>query len=198
MWDERYSVDDYVYGRAPNDFLLEKTAELKEGRALCLAEGEGRNAVHLARRGFSVTAVDRSSVGLAKAERLAGEYGTTIETIVVDLADYTIEETAWDTIVSISCHVHPDLRKRLHREVVSGLRVGGTFLLEAYTPHQLDFGTGGPRSAELMMDLDSLRRELDGLEFIHSKELVRDVREGVYHTGASAVVQVLARKPGVP
>lgn len=194
MWDEEYSVEEFVYGKAPNEFLLEMSDRLKKDDVLCLAEGEGRNAVYLARQGFAATAVDSSRVGLAKAYKLAQEFGVTIQTVPADLADYTIEEGVWDSIVSISCHVHQDLRRRLHRDVVAGLKEGGTFLLEAYTPKQLEFGTGGPPSAEYLMDLATLRKELEGLEFIHGKELVRDVVEGINHTGKGSVVQVLARK----
>jgi len=194
MWDERYSVEEYVYGKKPNDFLKQKSGELKKGKVLCLADGEGRNSVYLARQGFDVTAVDSSRVGLAKANNLAREYGVTIQTVEADLADFEIEEDSWDSIVSISCHVQEDLRRRLHKDVVAGLNQGGTFLLEAYTPRQLEFGTGGPSSRDRLMELASLRKELEGLEFLHGKELVRDVVEGTYHTGKGAVVQVLARK----
>ena len=195
MWDEEYSIDEYVYGESANDFLAEKTAHLKRGRVLCLAEGEGRNAVHLARQGFHVTAVDSSRVGLNKAEKLAQKNGVAIETIHSDLADFIIEDRTWDSIVSISCHLPPELRRAVHRKVVSGLKEGGTFLLEAYTPKQLEFGTGGPPSAEFMMELASLKEELSGLAFLHGKELVRDVTEGINHTGKGSVVQVLAHKP---
>lgn len=194
MWDEKYSVKEYVYGKAPNDFLFEMADNLKKGNVLCLAEGEGRNAVHLARRGFAATAVDSSRVGLAKADKLARESGVSIQTVVADLADYTIEEGAWDSMVSIYCHLHQDLRKRLHRDVVAGLKEGGTFLLEAFTPKQLELMTGGPPSAEYLMELETLKVELDGLEFVHGKELVRDVIEGINHTGKCSVVQILARK----
>jgi SAM-dependent methyltransferase len=194
MWDEEYSVDEYVYGTAPNDFLFSMTDKLKKGRVLCLAEGEGRNAVHLAREGFSATAVDSSKVGLEKAERLADKNGVSIETVLVDLADFAIVDDSWDSIISISCHLPPALRKKVHRDVVAGLRKGGTFLLEAYTPKQLELGTGGPPSAELMMDLETLRDELSGLKVVHGVELVRNVVEGVNHTGMGSVVQVLAEK----
>jgi SAM-dependent methyltransferase len=194
MWDEKYSIEGYVFGRSPNDFLAEMTDRLSKGNVLCLAEGEGRNAVHLAREGFVVTAVDSSNVGLQKAEKLAHEYVVTIETVTADLEEYVIEENAWDSIISISCHLPPDLRRKVHRSVVSGLKVGGAFLLEAYTPKQLEFGTGGPPSAELMMELAELKKELIGLEFIHGKELIRNVVEGINHTGKSSVVQVLAKK----
>ena len=194
MWDERYSVEEYVYGKAPNDFLKQMSGKLKKGKALCLADGEGRNSIYLAGQGFDVTAVDSSKVGLAKANKLSLEFAVTIETVHADLADYEIEEGAWDSIISISCHVPRDLRRRLHRDVVAGLKQGGTFLLEAYTPRQLEFGTGGPSSTDRLMDLASLKKELTGLEFLHGKEVVRDVVEGTYHTGKGAVVQVLARK----
>ena len=194
MWDEEYSVEEYVYGKKPNEFLLEMSEKLTKGSVLCLAEGEGRNAVHLARQGFAATAVDLSKVGLAKAEKLAQEFGVTIQTVTADLDDYVIEKGVWDSIISISCHVHQDLRRRLHRDVVAGLKEGGTFLLEAYTPKQLELQTGGPPSAEYLMELAALREELDGLEFIHGQELVRDVVEGINHTGKGSVVQVLARK----
>lgn len=194
MWDEEYSVDKYVYGTEPNDFLRSMTGELKKGRVLCLAEGEGRNAVHLAKEGFTVTAVDSSKVGLAKAEKLAQDNGVEIETILVDLADFPIEEKSWDSIISISCHLPPGLRKKIHEGVVKGLKDGGTFVLEAYTPKQLEYGTGGPPCAEFMMDLESLREELSGLTFIHGEELVRNVVEGINHTGKGSVVQVLAER----
>ena len=72
---------------------------------------------------------------------------------------------------------------------------GGAILLEAYTPAQLDYKTGGPPTADMMMDAESLRREFTGLEFLHLQECVREVHEGEFHNGPGAVVQVLARKP---
>jgi SAM-dependent methyltransferase len=196
MWDERYAVEEYVYGKLPNDFLVQMVAKLKKGKVLCLAEGEGRNSVYLAQQGFEPTGVDSSRVGLAKAEKLAREHGVEIKTICADLAEFEIEETAWDSIVSVFCHAHQDLRRQLHRDVIAGLKPGGTFLLEAYTPKQLEYGTGGPSSIEHLMNLESLETELEGLEFIHAEELVRDVVEGTFHTGKGSVVQVLARKAG--
>lgn len=195
MWDERYRNDDFVYGTSPNDFLQSQVDRLPMGRILCLAEGEGRNAVFLAEQGFDVTAVDQSSVGLAKAQTLATERGVDITTIVADLADAHIEPKAWDGIVSIFAHMPPEARRHLHREVVSGLRSGGVFLLEAYRPEQLQYGTGGPPTAEMMMDLNELRGELAGLEFDYAVDTVRDIHEGRLHSGQGAVVQVVARKP---
>jgi SAM-dependent methyltransferase len=195
VWDDRYQAEDYVYGTSANDYLQSHVDQLPMGRILCLAEGEGRNAVFLAEREFDVTAVDQSSVGLAKAHRLATERGVNITTIVADLADFHIEPQAWDGIVSIFAHIPAQARRHIHREVVGGLRSEGVFLLEAYRPEQLQYGTGGPPNTEMMMDLNGLRAELVGLELEYAADVVRDIHEGRFHTGQGAVVQVLARKP---
>jgi len=195
MWDERYSDAEYVYGTDPNDFLVEQADRLPQGRVLCLAEGEGRNAVWLAQRGFAVTAVDSSAVGLEKARRLAAERSVSIETLCTDLDDYTLEPGQWAGVVSIFAHVPPDVRRTLHARVVQGLVPGGALILEAYTPHQLGYGTGGPSAAEMTMDLLRLEEELAGLEFEFARECEREVVEGKYHTGRGHVVQLVGRKP---
>jgi SAM-dependent methyltransferase len=196
IWDQRYASADYVYGTDPNEFLAETIRGLDGGgRALCLAEGEGRNAVFLAGRGYEVHAVDASAVGLAKAERLARERGVHIVTEVANLDGYRIDPGAWDLIVSIFCHLPAPIRRALHREVVAGLRPGGLFVVEAYTPAQLALGTGGPPDPALMMTLAELREELNGLHFEQARELEREVHEGRLHTGRGAVVQIVARRP---
>lgn len=195
MWNQRYNTAEYVYGTRPNDFLAGVAGGIPRGRVLCIAEGEGRNAVYLAKLGHEVVAVDASSVGLEKARKLARECGVMIETVVADLADYEIGDNSFDAIVSIFAHVPPAIRAPLHRRIVNGLKPGGMLVLEAYTPEQIDCGTGGPPLAELTMTLRALEQELHGLEFRHAAELRRNVEEGSLHTGTGAVVQVVAVKP---
>ena len=144
-WNDRYAAAGHFYGEAPNAFVAEVAPQIPAGPVLCLAEGEGRNAVHLATLGHRVTAVDQSEVGLAKARRLAAARGVEIETVATDLADYSIAVAAWAGIVATFAHLPPALRRRVHRDVVAGLQPGGVFILEAYTPAQLAFGTGGPK-----------------------------------------------------
>lgn len=194
MWDERYSAETYAYGKQPNDFLRQNFQQIPPGRVLCLAEGEGRNGVFLAEQGFHVLAVDASRVGLAKAQRLAQEKGVQLETLVADLNDFFIEPDSWDGIVSIFCHLPSPLRHRIHRQVVNGLRPGGVFILEAYTPQQLAYKTGGPPVAELTMQLADVCEEIEGLDIRHGVELVREIHEGDYHNGPGAVVQIVAAK----
>lgn len=196
MWDERYNTDDYAYGKAPNAFLVERHAIIPKGRVLSLAEGEGRNAVYLARQGYAVTAVDGSAVGLAKARRLAEEHGVAIETMHADLAVFDMGEGHWDGIVSIFCPLPSALRAAVHRRVVAALRPGGVYVLEAYRPEQVRYGTGGGKDIDTMQTPDSLCRELAGLTFRHLAAVERDIVEGLYHTGLGAVVQAIAVRPG--
>ena len=195
MWDERYSSEEYIYGKDPNEFLANVVGKIPKGKVLCVAEGEGRNAVFLAEQGYEVVAVDSSAVGLEKARKLAEERGVSIQTIVCDLAQFDIEPESWDGVVSIFAHVPPQVRKELHKKIVNGLRSGGVLILESYRPDQLKYKTGGPPSAEFMMTLEGLEQELKGLNFDYGVELDRDVVEGKFHTGKGAVVQIIGIKP---
>lgn len=198
MWDERFGESGYAYGTEPNDFLVEAADRLKPGRALCLAEGQGRNAVWLAGRGFDVMAVDQSAVGLARAQELAASRGVTIATEAVDLSDFAMGEGAWDTIVSIFAHLPQPLRGEVHGRAVRALAPGGTLLLEAYSPAKFDHpGEGGPppSQADRLATLDELVADFAGLEPVIAREVAREVNEGVYHRGLSATIQLLMRKP---
>ncbi len=116
----------------------------------------------------------------------SGEY------VYADLRDFELGTNRWDLIVSIFCHVPVDIRQRLHASIDGALVPGGNFILEAYTPEQIAYGTGGPPVAELMMDLMSLYTELGELSsIVQALELVRDIHEGELHNGEGAVVQLL-------
>jgi SAM-dependent methyltransferase len=194
MWDERFSEPGYAYGTEPNSFLASVADRIPGGKVLCLAEGEGRNAVYLAELGYDVTAVDTSTVGLAKAEALARDRGVTIETVNADLEEYEVEPGVWQGVVSIFCHLPPVVRAALHERCLRGLAPGGVFALEGFTPRQLGLGTGGPKNRELLMELEIIRQELPGLRLEIGREIEREVVEGGYHTGNAAVVQILAVK----
>ncbi len=163
---------------------------------LCLAEGEGRNAVFLAERGYDVHSVDLAPAGVAKTLRLAEQRGVEVDAVVGDLETFDIGTARWDAVVSIFAHMPPPIRRSLHGRVVAALKPGGVFLLEAYTPAQVGRGTGGPSTPEMTMTLAALGDELRGLDQVHARELDRIVVEGPGHTGLGSVVQVIARKPG--
>lgn len=196
QWDDRYGGGEYVYGTAPNDFLAEMAERIPPGRVLSLAEGQGRNAVFLAESGYEVTGVDSSVVGLEMAQRLATQRGVRIETRVDDLARFDPGVEAWEGVVSIFCHLPAQIRSEVMRKVVRALRPRGVLILEAYTPDQLRFETGGPRSRDLLASLAELKDDLAGLRFDHAVEIERDVVEGQLHKGRASVVQIVAVRPG--
>lgn len=191
FWDEEFDCDEYVYGEEPNDFLRERFDVIPKGKVLCLAEGEGRNAVFLAKQGYEVTAVDFSQVGLDKAKQLADLKGVDIHCVCADLEYFDLGEAQWEGIVSISCHLPPSLRKSLCRRVMKALKPDGVFLLEGYTPDQLNYKTGGPPSAEFMTYKSTILEELPHLEFSFIEETTRELYEGKNHFGMSAVVQAI-------
>ena len=194
MWDRRYGGEDYEFGTEPNEFLAERLPSLPRDAAMCVAEGEGRNAVFLAQAGYAVSSVDLSEAGVEKTRRLAADRGVRVDASVGDLATFDLGREQWDLVVSIFAHMPADMRRDLHRRIVQSLKPGGVLLLEAYTPDQIGRGTGGPSKPEFMMTLAGLRDELAPLEFEHGAELVREIREGPAHVGLGAVVQVIARR----
>lgn len=193
FWDKNYSTNDYIYGREPNDFLRGSVESLSPGSALCIGEGEGRNAVFLAKLGFDVTAVDSSFNGIKKVTRLSKEQGVHVRTIHADLADFDMGINKWQYIVSIF-HLPPSLRVKVHRNICLGLRTDGLLLLEGYTPKQLRLKSGGPSDMDMLYSKPMLNKDFNSLEIIKLDELERPVVEGTKHTGLGAVVQLIARR----
>ena len=198
MWNERYNEAEYVFGTEPNDFLKDEFSKIPiGGSVLCLAEGEGRNAVFLAQQGYQVTAMDMSEVGLNKALKLSQDRGVDIITQVADLADYEFGEAQWDGIVSIWAHLPKAVRQRVYAQIAPALKPNGVFILEAYIEQQLNMNAvGGPPATqkERFGSLAVLRSELAELEEITGIEKQRMISEGKRHQGLSAVVQFIAKK----
>jgi len=194
FWDERYQEPGWAYGQEPNEFLSAEAHRIPLGEVLCLAEGEGRNAVHLAGLGYRIEAVDQSSAGLAKARALAAGRGLEIRTTQADLGEFDPGQARWQGIVSIFVHLPAPIRRQVHQRMVQALAPGGILLLEAYTPAQLAFGTGGPREPERLCSASELAEDFAGLVPLICRELQREVLEGKYHKGTGAVVQFIGKK----
>ncbi len=192
MWNERYSVDEYIYGTEPNSFLAEYASTLS-GPILSLAEGEGRNGVFLASLGLEVLAVDGSEVGLSKARALALSKDVEIRTQVADLGEFVPEENHYGAVVSIFAHLPSAVRARLYPLVERSLKPGGIVILEAYSQAQLARDTGGPKDPDMLMSGAAVESEFPNCEPILLREIEREVREGTYHTGTASVVQFIGR-----
>lgn len=197
-FDERYALPGWAYGTEPNDFLREMAPRLPAGPVLCLGEGQGRNAVHLAQLGHAVVAVDRSGVGLARAQELATSRGVTLTTIQADLATFELGRQQWQGILSIFCHLPSLVRRRVHRSIPGALAPGGVLLLETYGPAQLGRDTGGPKDPNFLPSLGELLEDLAPLTTAVAREVERDVHEGSFHTGRGSVIQVVAANGHTP
>ena len=99
MWNQRYAGDELLFGEAPNDYLRAQAPRLpRHGRALCVADGEGRNSVWLARQGLQVQAFDISPVGVAKARALAARAGVQVDYEVADCDSWAWPEATFDVL----------------------------------------------------------------------------------------------------
>jgi SAM-dependent methyltransferase len=197
FWNDRYRDLGFVYGETPNAFLVGHERLYRPGqRALAVADGEGRNGVWLATRGLQVLSVDHSEVGLAKARALAERHGVTLETLCVDLAEWDWPEGAFDHVVAIFAHFPPNVRQSIHRAMLRSLRPGGLLLLEAFSPEQIDFQSGGPRDPDMLYSAVMLREDFVDGDIEEIADTVATLDEGPFHQGPAAVIRALVRRPG--
>ena len=197
IWDERFAGEGYVYGTAPNRWLEAQASRLKaRSRVLSLGEGEGRNAVWLATEGHRMEAVDGSRVGLEKARRLATARGVTLEVTVADLASFVPAPGAYDAVVLIFVHLPQPLRALVHARAEAALAPGGVLVLEAFTPRQIAFSSGGPKQLEALYEPEDLRQDFPGIAWEVLREEEVELDEGPLHRGKAAVVRGLGRRTG--
>jgi 2-polyprenyl-3-methyl-5-hydroxy-6-metoxy-1,4-benzoquinol methylase len=197
MWNQRYAGQDYLFGRAPNEYLQSKAALLPaKGSALCVADGEGRNSVWLARQGLTVQAFDIADVAVAKARRLAEEAGVAVDFTVADCDQWRWTPESLDVIAAIFIQfADPPMRERLFANMVRALRPGGMLVLQGYTPRQLEFKTGGPGQLSHLYTAELIRESFKDLRTLEVIEYEADLHEGSQHAGRSALLGFVATKP---
>jgi cyclopropane fatty-acyl-phospholipid synthase-like methyltransferase len=196
QWNERYATAEYIFGEAPNRFLESQAARLTPGqKALAVADGEGRNGVWLAQRGLDVVSIDFSPVAQEKLTRLAARAGVTVEAHCADLLSWDWGEARFDVIVAIFIQFGPAERARFFARLKAALKPGGLVILEAYTPKQLDYRTGGPPQLDHLYTADMMRDLFAGYDILHLAEHDAVMSEGRRHSGMSALLDLVARKP---
>jgi len=199
FWNQRFSQPGYMYGTEPNSFLASQREYLKPGtKALAVADGEGRNGVWLAQQGLEVLSVDGSKVGLDKTRELAMRRGVAIRTELAELTGWEWPENEFDLVVAIFIHFLPEYRARMHENMLGALKPGGLLILDAFTPEQLEYKTGGPPVAEMLYTADMLRNDFKAGEILQLEEVLTDLQEGPGHRGRAAVVRMVLRKHPLP
>jgi 2-polyprenyl-3-methyl-5-hydroxy-6-metoxy-1,4-benzoquinol methylase len=198
FWNARYATEDYIFGTAPNVFLASQAGLIRPGmRALAIADGEGRNGVWLAGQGVQVHAIDVSPVALEKARRLAAERGVTLDFEQADVLGWNWPQAAYDLVVAIFIQfAPPPERERIIEGIRHSLKPGGLLVLQGYTPKQIEFATGGPPSAANMYTAGLLHDWFGDWDILHLHEHESFISEGSHHHGMSALIDLVARKPG--
>ncbi len=162
-WNDRYSASDYVWTIKVNQFVERHLADLEPGEAIDLGAGEGRNAVWLAQKGWTVTAVDFSTVGLEKGRQLAQDHNVTVDFVEGDATTWQPDGTV-DLVVLSYLQLDPDGRQAVLTHTKTWLRPGGTLFVIAHDQTNVAHGYGGPPSTEVCYSVEETVAALDGLE----------------------------------
>lgn len=196
FWDDKFRHARYAYGKAPNAFLAAHAEAFPAGAPLLsLGEGEGRNAVFLAERGFEVTALDASPEGLKKLQALAAERGVPVAAEQADVRTAELGEARWGGVYNIFCHLAPEDRQALYPRIQQAIVPGGLFLTEQFSTEQLAYTSGGPKDLRLLMSLGELTGAFAGWQVLEAAQTLVSLDEGPLHQGPASVVRFLARKP---
>ncbi len=197
-WQSRFSAPGYLFGKAPNAFVKRNEALIRTkagGKALSIADGEGRNGVFIAQCGLDVLSLDFSPTAQEKARQLAAERGVTIRTEIGDLETWPWPTAGFDLIAGIFFQfTPPDVRSKVFANIKKALKPGGILLIEGYGPKQLEYKTGGPSQIENLYTPKILREAFGDLSELDIKEYDAEVDEGAGHAGMSALVDLVGRK----
>jgi SAM-dependent methyltransferase len=197
-WNSRFASEGFLFGTEPNEWLRNHAHVWKApSRILCVADGEGRNSVWLARQGHTVDAFDVSDVGVAKAKRLASDHAVNVNFAVADCDSFHWQEARYDGVAAIFVQfADPALRERLFALIARCLKPGGTLILQGYTPKQLEYKTGGPPVLSHLYTPELLQQSFAEMDIQVLQAYEQDLAEGSGHRGKSALIGLVAsRRP---
>lgn len=197
FWNERFDKEEFIFGKNPNEYLVEQTKHyLKPGnKVLCIADGEGRNGVWLAKQGMQVVGFDVSDIALVKAKRFAQESHVNIDYSLCDSDGFGWGTNAYDAVIGIFIQfADPAMRARIFQQTYEALRPGGIFILQGYTPKQLVYKTGGPSLIEHLYTEEMIRDLAKDFQILDLCCYEKELSEGARHTGMSALLGLVAKK----
>ena len=199
-WQDRFSGPDYAFGKEPNYFLKScKQLLPRSGRALAVADGEGRNGVWLAEQGLNVLSIDFSPLAQAKARALAVERDMSVDFEIADVHGWNYPESEFDVVVEIFTQFSsPNERRAKWTGIRQTLNPGGLLILQGYTPKQIEYATGGPKQIQNLYTREMLEEAFADFDDLRITEEEREIHEGTSHVGMSALIGLTARKPKRP
>ncbi|HBK44049.1 MULTISPECIES: class I SAM-dependent methyltransferase [unclassified Polynucleobacter] len=197
FWNQRFDKEEFIFGKEPNEYLVEQASQyLKPNSSiLCIADGEGRNGIWLAKQGMYVTGFDVSDIALAKANQFAKDNQVNIQYSLCDTDGFNWQTNSYDAIIAIFIQfADPEMRARIFQQVHQALKPGGIFILQGYTPKQLEYKTGGPSLIEHLYTEEMIRELSQEFEILDLQCYEKELSEGARHTGMSALLGMVAKK----
>ena len=197
FWNERFDKKEFIFGKEPNEYLVEQASlYLKPNSSvLCIADGEGRNGVWLAKQGMRVTSFDVSDIALSKANQFAADNKVNIQYSLCDTDGFDWQTNSYDAVVAIFIQfADPEMRARIFKQAYRTLKPGGLFILQGYTPKQLEYKTGGPSLIEHLYTEEMIRELSQDFEILQLQCYEKELSEGARHIGMSALLGMVAKK----
>lgn len=194
FWNERYKTIDYAYGIEPNSFLKNQLMNMIPGKILFPAEGEGRNAVYAATKGWQVTAFDQSIEGKRKADLLALQKGVKIDYKIDNFEFVEFPLESFDCVALVFAHINPVKRKEYHKKLISFLKPGGKLILEGFSKNQINNNSGGPRDIDMLFSEKEMENDFGSLSKLDISEEEVILNEGTFHQGLASVIRVTGIK----
>ena len=194
FWNQRYDIDEYVYGKDPSHFFGERLWDQKFGRILLPGEGEGRNAVYAAKKGWFVHAFDQSNIAAAKAIQFSRQEKVRFEYQIADARNFETAEDYYHLIAIAFLHLPPVERKQFHQKMIKSLRPGGKIIAEYFSKNQLELDTGGPKNIDMLYDESELREDFGFLNILELEEKLVYHEGGKAHDGEAWVLQLVGEK----
>jgi len=194
FWNQKFLRDGYLYGKEPNEFVKSTYVNFKKNqRVLCLGEGEGRNAVFLAKKGYEVAAIDASDIGLSKLETWANENKVEVKTKCIDINEW-IPTKKYGAILFTFMHLNIDELEKIVEKIESSLKENGFFIAEVFSKNQIDKNSGGPKDLNLLYSVEDFQKCIKSLKIHKLEETIVELNEGNGHKGKASVIRLIAQK----
>ncbi|MDK2977811.1 MAG: hypothetical protein PWP52_525 [Bacteroidales bacterium] len=192
MWNKRYAQTDFVYGNMPNEFFKQQLLKLTPGTILLPAEGEGRNAVFAAKKGWEVFAFDSSIEAMKKTEKWAKENNVQINYQLSTYEEADYPNNFFDAVAFI--YAHSLTRSANHKKMLQFLKPNGTIILEGFCKKQIHNSSGGPKNIDRLFSEEELLSDFTVCADIKIWEEEIELNESIGHSGKASVIRLIGRK----
>jgi len=194
FWNERYDGEQFVYGLTPNTFFKQFIDTHNSGTILLPADGEGRNSIYAAKKGWQVDAFDFSEEAKKKALNLADQEGIKINYYISDFESVELPDSHYDVVALIYAHMPSNIRQSIHRKLSDSLKSGGYIIMEAFAKDQINRSSGGPKNRDMLYSVEDIKKDFETLDIQQLEQTTVKLDEGKHHQGEGEVIRLRAKK----